>query len=367
MKILIYSHPPTAMTGFGRVIHYLSDHLSKKHDVYILPVTGYCGKPFQHERCVILPGIGSVAGSAKWCTYWAQHLKVDVVIQHFDVWMLPEGWIEEVPCPVITYAPVDSANLPRNFVEASGGAAMNVAMSLHAARLFEENNMQSAYIPHGVDTKTFTQLSQNMCRSQLGLPLDKFIVGIVATNGSIRKNIGGQVEAYKLFADENTLLYLHTLALQAHPESFDLQHLATGRNDIVWTDPDIYTIGVEDSALNVMYNSFNVLLQCSLGEGFGLPILEAQACRVPVVVNSGTGHEELATQGGLVARNSVPLVLPHSTTTMFVPDPTEVAQLLKQLLDPVTYESKCQEALQQAKHFDWEVVLPMWDNLLREF
>ncbi len=364
MKILIYSHPPTAMTGFGRVIDNLSQHLAKNHEVFILPIVGYCGKSLPYKGTVILPGIGNLKSTPKWCAWWVKQLEIDVVIQHFDIWMLPGGWIEEVNCPVITYAPVDGANLQKGFVDACQGAFINVGMTMHATNVMDDAGLPSTYIPHGVDLNTFYPLDMNLCRQELGLPVDKFIVGIVATNGSIRKNIGGQIRAYEIFAEENTILYLHTQSIQINSESFDIPYMTQSRKDVVWTDPEIYTIGVSDSGLNIIYNSFNLLLHCSLGEGFGLPIIEAQACGVPVVVNQGSGHAELGKQGGLVTQNSLPFTLPYSNTTMYIPDEREVAHLMKQLLVPTIYTIKSEEAKFQAKHFGWDNILPMWDRLL---
>src|SRR3990167_2078922 len=46
-----------------------------------------------------------------------------------------------------------------------------------------------------------------------------------------------------------------------------------------------------------IYNTFDCLLCPSTNEGFGLPIIEAQACGIPVIVNDFTSMPELIIEG----------------------------------------------------------------------
>jgi glycosyltransferase involved in cell wall biosynthesis len=46
-----------------------------------------------------------------------------------------------------------------------------------------------------------------------------------------------------------------------------------------------------------LYSAFDVLLNPSYGEGFGIPIVEAQACGTPVIVSDWTSMPELVGAG----------------------------------------------------------------------
>jgi glycosyltransferase involved in cell wall biosynthesis len=52
--------------------------------------------------------------------------------------------------------------------------------------------------------------------------------------------------------------------------------------------------------LVVLYSAFDVLLNPSMGEGFGIPIVESQACGVPVIVSDHSAMTELCGAGWLV-------------------------------------------------------------------
>ncbi len=50
------------------------------------------------------------------------------------------------------------------------------------------------------------------------------------------------------------------------------------------------------------YNAMDVLTNVALGQGFGIPILEAQACGTPVIVGDWTSMSELCFAGWKVAK-----------------------------------------------------------------
>jgi len=365
MNILIYSHPPFAGTGFGTVVNALANHLKKDHNVYIACVAAHYGLPIEHNGCVILTCPGPVAKTWKWAAKWAKDLSIDVVIQHFDVWMLPAGWIEKMPCPVITYAPVDCNPLPDGFEASCIGATMNVAMTRYAQELFEEAGMPNVYIPHGVDTNIFKKDEQ--AREKLGIPAETFVVGIVATNGSLRKNLGGQMQAFASFAKDkdNVMLYMHTQAKKTHPEALDLGYLAykLGIADkVIFTDPESMALGIPQEYLPTIYSAFDVMMQCSLGEGFGLPIIEAQACGCPVI---GTDHpvinEIMGNGGSIVLTNE--LFMNYYMSNISVPVEADIIEELYGFYTKI-YGNINVKAIANASCYDWQCIFPLWDDLL---
>jgi Glycosyl transferases group 1 len=67
------------------------------------------------------------------------------------------------------------------------------------------------------------------------------------------------------------------------------------------TDQYAYISGsMDSSAMAEWYNALDLLTNCSYAEGFGIPILEAQACGTPVVVTNGSAMTELCGSGWTV-------------------------------------------------------------------
>ena len=71
---------------------------------------------------------------------------------------------------------------------------------------------------------------------------------------------------------------------------------------VAYPDGYSYDLGLitEQQMVN-WYSGIDVLTACSYGEGFGLPLIEAQACGVPVITTDGSTMSELCGAGLLVS------------------------------------------------------------------
>ena len=91
------------------------------------------------------------------------------------------------------------------------------------------------------------------------------------------------------------------------------------------------------SELELLYNSAQLLLYPSLYEGFGLPILDAQACGCPVVTSNVSAMPEVARKGAI-------LVDPYSTEDI-IRGISEVREVREKLI---------KRGLENVKRFSWE-------------
>ena len=89
-----------------------------------------------------------------------------------------------------------------------------------------------------------------------------------------------------------------------------------------------YEVGLDETEMQALYNSFDILLQCSLGEGFALPMIEAQSCGVPVIATFGTGHASLIEKGGIVITEVIPIMFPSPCADLYLPDEHVIADRL---------------------------------------
>jgi glycosyltransferase involved in cell wall biosynthesis len=77
----------------------------------------------------------------------------------------------------------------------------------------------------------------------------------------------------------------------------------------------------------MIYSSFDVFLGTSMGEGFGIPTVEAQACGVPVIVSDFAASAELVGDGWKI--NGQPIWDAPQQSWFFVPYVSEIVNALE--------------------------------------
>jgi glycosyltransferase involved in cell wall biosynthesis len=191
--------------------------------------------------------------------------------------------------------------------------------------------MDCYYVPHGVDTEQYQPLDRTEARDKLGWPADRFVVGMVAANkgNPSRKALIQHIEAFAHFHKKHpdTALYLHTtrgengemngVNLIEFAQMFGLSYTTMGRPDTntdaaVWfCDQYLNLLGFPTPYMRHAYAAMDVHVLVSMGEGFGIPILEAQACGTPVIVGGWTAMPELCFAGEIVdVKHSEPFPTP---------------------------------------------------------
>ncbi len=113
-----------------------------------------------------------------------------------------------------------------------------------------------------------------------------------------------------------------------------------------------FTGYVPDTDLAILYNLATLLVLPSLGEGFGLPVVEAMACGLPVAVSN---------------RGSLPEIV-GDTGLLFDPcSEEEIAAAIERLLgDESLREEMRMKALARAKLFSWESGARKMMSILQE-
>ncbi|MFQ5507389.1 MAG: glycosyltransferase, partial [Planctomycetota bacterium] len=236
----------------------------------------------------------------------------DICITLHDAWVFePSSFAGTIPW--VPWFPVDHDPLPPPVLDKMRSALSPVVFSHFAERMCKEAGLSPLYVPHGVDTESFRPRDRQEARASLDLPMDRFIVGMVAANHGYpsRKSLPQALEAFARFRARHTdaLLYLHTFRGDEPwaPPGVNLpplvDHLGITDSVLVANSYDNF-VGLSDDYLARVYSACDCLLCPSMGEGFGVPILEAQACACPVIVGDWTSMSELCFAGYKIPRGS---------------------------------------------------------------
>ena len=185
-----------------------------------------------------------------------------------------------------------------------------IAMSRFGETQLREAGYDPLYVPHGVETGVFVPHDdRDDCKRSLGIDPDRFVVGMVAFNQGVqppRKAFPQVLQAFSEFRrrHDDVMLYLHTevsgifegVNLLMMSEVFGIPQ------DSVAAVPQVpYLAGaISKWRMSRIYSAMDVLANPSYGEGFGLPIVEAQACGTPVVVSEFSSMPELCGAGWTV-------------------------------------------------------------------
>src|SRR5690606_25909845 len=142
-------------------------------------------------------------------------------------------------------------------------------------------------------------------RRQLGWDERPFIAMMNAANKGdpSRKGFREVLQAWRIFMEKrpagSAMLYLHTDAFgRSGVPLLELAEQLGIADSVQFPDAYRYAIGtIPAGELALMYNSADVLLNPSMGEGFGVPLIEAQACGTPVIVTDFSAMRELCFAG----------------------------------------------------------------------
>lgn len=223
------------------------------------------------------------------------------------------------------------------------------------------------YAYHGIDHDVFNVNGRrDEVRRMLGWE-DKFVINCVAANVK-RKQWPRLLQAISIlkqqYKQKDIVLYAHTVPFDNYwLEGWNLPVLtqAFGVYDEVVFNPKLSehhaAISEKDNSeipsLVDMYNASDLFVLPSQVEGFGLPIAEAMACGVPVIVTRYGAGWEVASPAGFGVRPRDWEV--HKSGTMYANiDPAELAKMILKLKrNPRERDRAVEKGLERVKDFTW--------------
>jgi glycosyltransferase involved in cell wall biosynthesis len=165
----------------------------------------------------------------------------------------------------------------------------------------------------------------------------------------IHKNIERIIEAFF----ESKLYQSCKLYLVGSVQSPYISGLQAYIHHLGLTDTVLFLDYVAYQDLPVILNQALALLQPSLWEGFGLPILEAMACGTPIITSNISSLPEVAGEAGI-------LVNPYNVS--------EIASAMKAVASNHQLRSELRaKGLERAQQFSWEKTARLTTDVLYRY
>lgn len=313
--------------------------------------------------------------------YVVRKEKADILITLIDLWVMGLHLGDLGSTRYCPYLPIDHSPVPPNIAERFPHAHRLLVYSEFAERLVKAHDGgrfadKVRHIPHGINTDVLTPMTGEEKRAARkrfypDWPDNAFVVGMVAANKGYpcRKSFPEVMEAFAMFAAQvpETRLYLHS-----HPGTEfhgpDLMMMARHfgiTEKVRFPNPDKMLMGdYPETLMRDMYGTLDVLLSPSAGEGYGLPIVEAQSCGIPVAVTDFSAMSELVGAGWRIPPARL-------TTTMIWAQQADVHPdgVLHALWEAYRWPNRAHlatAAREFALRYSWPKVIECWGRFLEE-
>jgi glycosyltransferase involved in cell wall biosynthesis len=300
-RILWHSCSPWSPSGYGQqTAIWIKELIKMGHEVVVSAYFGVSGSPITWEGIPILPGWGANYCSPSLLGH-ARAVQPDLIITLGDIWVMDHSILAQLP--VAHWLPSDCRPMSladKGVVEASGSEL--IAMSRFGQERFISAGFNPVYVPHGIDTDIFSpDGDREKTREAFGYT-GKFVVGVnAANNDAIRKALPEMMLAFARFSKRHpdSLLSLHSGIHTDGGQDLEVVAENLGIGDLVQAvDQYQYACGlITPENLAHWYRGIDVLCAATFGEGFGIPIIEAQGCGTPVITTNGSAMPELNPHG----------------------------------------------------------------------
>jgi glycosyltransferase involved in cell wall biosynthesis len=308
VKIVWHSNAPWNTSAYGIQTALFAPRIaSLGHDIVISAPYSFGGSVLEWEGFQVLPCVRDPAGNDVITANYEFH-KADLMITLCDPFGLLKSAKDLAQLNVAHWFPVDTNPLGEGDVTVlREGQGIPIAISKFGERVLRYEGADPLYVPHGIDTQLFCPGDKMAYRETVGASLDTFIIGICAMNRDPnRKGFAEQLLAFSRFhaRHPDSLLTFHTIPVAPTPAT-NLNGLAARlgiSHAVTFPESYLYDMGmITNEMMATWYQGLNVLSLCSYGEGFGLPLIEAQACGIPVITTDGSAMSELCGAGWVVS------------------------------------------------------------------
>lgn len=367
------SPSPLLPTGIGKVAQHLIAGLVSKGNEVFVSNPQYAGKPIIIEGATHYP----LFDDFSLIENFLDDIKPDVMVSYGSNWAPPYNQISPIcvrkGIKLLWYTTIEFQSLSLVYLQSLIGTTRVVTTSKYARGILAKNHIDAGVVPHGCDFSIYHPIKP---KPRFEGAEGKFVFGMIARN-QLRKEYPILMRAFTLLPEkvkENSMLYLHTMPFEETqgktgwrlPEMIlrmGLQGkviMPTKKGGSKWW-------GQNEEELAKTYNVLGCHVLCSSGEGFGIPILESSACRIPQIASNNTAIPEVMGDGGLLIDCQEDEVW---TAENLIISTTKIGstrdQMLRMFEDHELREELSRKALAHSREFTWEKAVNLMADAIEE-
>src|SRR5271165_1383880 len=308
MRIVWHSNSPTTNSGYGKMTALFVPRIaSLGHEIAaIASPYSFGGSPIEWNGIPILGTARDIAGNDVILRNH-EYFGADLTITLADPFGLLRAARELSQINLASWFPVDASPCGYGdvtFLRDSG--TVPIAMSVFGRTALEDEGAEPLLVPHGVDLDIYHPGPRTYRDTLPGVTDETFVIGLCAMNRDPnRKGFFEQFAAFARFHGRHPDSFLAVHSSPGGKPGLNLHGMACqlGISTAVgFPDGYSYDLGlITEEQMAAWYNGLDILSLCSYSEGFGLPLIEAQACGVPVITTDASAMTELCGAGFLVS------------------------------------------------------------------
>lgn len=371
MKVLVTGDSPFISTGFGRVNRHVAKAFADAgYDVGV--VSGLSMDPVEDSLgyTMFYPEVGDVMGMLA-LPEAIKSFEPDLIYSTGEPGMVT-AYTRVTPAriPFLAYVPIEGEPIINQDWKTLMRAVNVITCSEYGAKVIARDAgvPEPKWVYHGVDHDVFrVNGRRDEVRKMLGWE-DKFVLMTVGANVR-RKQHPRLFEALALlkhhYHQKDIILYDHTIPFDGYwlegwnltevAEAFKVREEVFFNPAILKHGDSIPDVGLFDGlGLVDLYNAADLFVLPSQVEGFGLPIAEAMACGLPVMVTKYAAGWEVARDAGY----GIPVKdwETHKSGTRYAN--VDVEALAKEILrikrNPRGQGQRAAAGLRRVRDFSWE-------------
>lgn len=373
LRILWHSVAPFAYSGYAVVTKNVALRLGQYYPLIISSYYGlHPGTSLRIQNIRVLPTIEENYGRST-VEHYIEKFKIDLPILVSDFWPFP--WFANLMNSMF-YGPVDSYDYTPEDIIVMSNFSYFIACSKFGGEVYKKltNHNPTAVIPHGVDTSIYKPYPKKESRKLFNIRKDKFVWGIVAANADPEPRKGWDdmfitfSDFKEKFPNEAKKWIIFAYTKPSDPRGYNLFQVVRKlglEKHVLFPEHLVQIVGLPDFEMAKLYSCFDVLVNASRREGFCIPVIEAQACGIPVIASNSSALPEIVKGHGWLVKMGDIVFTPRGWKCQKVDREDLLKQIEEAYFNEELRNTYSKASIEFVKQYDWnKLIKEQWLPLL---